>query len=130
MTKEKSIPSKWEFIADVCRENNAYLCEWYADRIEEVLKELYGNTTATMWRTMYETRWCRMNPSVRDIYNSLVFRVDYCIACSVTLHIAQDLDFEHNVCTRCLFAKISGKCNKGASLFSTFVDSIRERLLI
>lgn len=104
--KEKSrskIPSKWVWIRDKLLELALPKLAEYADKIEAILRRLYGNTITEWWLEGGEYESCEEEFSNAesfseklDILLEVVYSDRACIACQV------------EVCATCRFARTKG----------------------
>ena len=98
--------SKWEYIRDACRELGYEEAAGIAGEIEEVLKDIYGDTRTIAWMRDYIDN--KYNPF--DVL--LASSMEYCVAC-----------MEEELCEHCKFKKHAGGCNAEGSLYSRFFDA-------
>ena len=100
--------SKWEYIRDACKELGYEEAAGIAGEIEELLKEIYGDTKTIAWMRDY----IGINlESASDIY-VLASSITYCIACL------------EDGCTSCRFRKRGGGCGSNDTLYKQFLDAL------
>lgn len=103
--------SKWEYIRDACRELGYEEAAGIAGEIEEVLKDIYGDTRTIAWMREYigikERHLANINIWV------IASSMEYCVAC-----------MEEELCKHCKFKKRTGGCISEGSLYSRFFDAL------
>jgi hypothetical protein len=124
----QTIPSKWEWIAQACRRHKAYLAEWYADRIEDSLRELYGNTKTELWSSYLQDKVIRANPNkaTLDSIANIATNTYFCVACIATYrpHFPGAFGLRDLYCKECKFGALHGICTNEDSLYHKFANEL------
>ena len=114
--------SKWEWVSEKCLEINNKKAAEIADKIENILQELYPKIPTDKWKEDYNSinklynKLSYVESKSNFIVNKVIIMGEYCIAC----------DIESKGCDNCLFAhKSGGRCpcdDKG--LFNDFLKEM------
>jgi hypothetical protein len=122
------IPSKWEWISHACRHHKAFLAAWYADRIEDSLRELYTNTSTKLW-TEYLHDYPRLKDTTKaslDSIASTAANTYFCVACIATYrpHFPGAFGLRDLYCKECKFGALHGICTNEDSLYHKFANEL------
>ena len=133
----KKIMRKWEWITEACLALGFEGAGEIAYEIDQIILQLYGDKHTDTWlqrfkslptpnklREIRDAFFKYELPVTLDDADFAEFIKDIandawsCIAC------VESGDFKN--CSKCLFAKINGKCKDDESLFSEFLERLRE----
>lgn len=107
--EKKEMLSKWEWIAKACELNEFEKSMIIAIELENLLKNLYGDTKTKRWKEDYKHF---ISFSVKNI-DRVIWECEYCIGCEHSCE--NDL-----CCGDCLLTLEDFRCGSEKSLFNQF----------
>lgn len=106
--------SKWTWIRDKCSRLGYKEAKVIAQEIEDLLVEVYGDSSTEKWRLADKEE---VNTFFKLSREDFVLSTKFCPGCAEVI----------TDCTLCSFGKQAGICNHDNSLFNKFFNAFMEK---